>query len=190
VFVAISIPADVEVELGEFVDPLREARPDLRWTKPSTWHLTLQFLGECGPREVDRQIERWRGRAERCRPFELRLAGAGTFPAASWMASALWVGISGDVEAFGRIAMPDQLPHLTLARARRPTDLVAAVGELAPFESSPFHVTEIQVMESHLRSKGERGPRYEVLETIALGASHVPGGGVRDPAHDPRGRRP
>jgi 2'-5' RNA ligase len=169
VFVAIGVPVEIGAELDEFIDPLRSARADLRWTKLSTWHLTLQFLGECGPRELDRQVERWIGRAERAEPFFLRLAGAGTFPSAAWMASVLWVGIAGDVGAFARIAMPDQRPHLTVARARRPTDLIAAVGELGSFESSPFYVDEIHVMESHLRSRGERGPRYEVLTTIELG---------------------
>jgi 2'-5' RNA ligase len=81
------------------------------------------------------------------------------------------VGVAGDVDGFRRIAMPEQQPHLTLARARRPTDLVAAVGELDGFESSMFHVAEIAMMESHLRGSGERGPRYETLETIPLGAA-------------------
>jgi len=172
-FVALRIPLGVEEELDELVDPVRSARRDLRWTKPSTWHLTLQFLGECGPREADRQLDRWTERAERALPFELRLAGAGTFPAASWMASVLWVGIGGDVAGWRRIAMPDQQPHLTLARVRTPTDLTAVVGELSEFVSSPFPVDTIELMESHLRSRGERGPRYETLATIPLGPAAV-----------------
>jgi 2'-5' RNA ligase len=106
------------------------------------------------------------------------------------MASVLWVGVAGDVDGFRRIAMPDQRPHLTLARARKPTDLIAAVGELDPFESSSFHVDEIHVMESHLRSSGQRGPRYETLETIPLESSRAPGDVVTDPVRDPRDRRP
>jgi 2'-5' RNA ligase len=65
--------------------------------------------------------------------------------------------------------MPDQEPHLTVARSRHPADLTAVVDELASFGSSPFPVGEIELIESHLRSRGERGPRYETLTTFPLG---------------------
>lgn len=173
-FVAVRVPTEVEAELAEHLDDLRNARSDLRWVRPSLWHLTLQFLGECGPREADRQLGRWTERAERAAPFTLTLAGAGTFPAARWMASVLWIGIGGDRAGFERIAMPDQEPHLTVARARPPTDLGALVDELETFESSPFDVERIELIESHLRRRGERGPRYETVEAIPLGPNPLP----------------
>jgi 2'-5' RNA ligase len=44
-FVAIVPPPDVLAELADAVAPLRTARPQLRWTGPDDWHLTLAFLG-------------------------------------------------------------------------------------------------------------------------------------------------
>lgn len=169
-FVAVRIPIEIEAELDEWIDDVRHARPDLRWVRPALWHLTLQFLGECGPREVDRQLDRWSERAGRAAPFTCALDGAGTFPAARWMASVLWIGVGGDRAGFERIAMPDQYPHLTIARARPPADLSAVVDELEPFASSAFAVEQIELIESHLRHGDERGPRYETLATIPLGS--------------------
>ena len=167
VFVAMAIPVDAEADLAEHLDGLRSARPDLRWTQPSTWHLTLQFIGECGNREVDRQIARWEERAARVRPMTLCLAGAGAFPSQA-MARVLWAGVDGDMDEWRRIAMPEQEPHVTLARVRPAVNLAAAVGELSDYRGPDFTVDEIHVMESHLRAPGARGPRHTTLATIPL----------------------
>lgn len=168
-FVAMRVPIDVEADLAERLDALRTARNDLRWTRPSSWHITLQFLGECGPREIDRQIDRWSRRASRVRPMALQLAGMGTFPRAASMARVLWTGLDGDVDEWQRAAMPEQEPHLTLARVKPARDLTAVVGELSDYRSPGFDISTIELMESHLRRSGERGPRYTTLTTFPLG---------------------
>ncbi|MBA3803548.1 MAG: RNA 2',3'-cyclic phosphodiesterase, partial [Acidimicrobiia bacterium] len=70
-FTAVLLPDDVEAHLAEAIDAVRDARPDLRWVRPRNWHLTLRFLGECGPREVDRQRQHWAGRAGATAPCEM-----------------------------------------------------------------------------------------------------------------------
>jgi len=169
-FTAVLVPDDVEAHLSEAIDAVRDARPDLRWVRPSNWHLTLRFLGECGPREADRQRQHWAGRAGAVAPREMSLGGAGAFPHA-WMAKVLWVGVRDGVETFRALAGPDQDPHVTLARVRTWTDLTAVVGELGDYASRPWRVTEVALVESHLRRRGERGPRYEVLERFSLGVA-------------------
>ncbi|MBA3991083.1 MAG: RNA 2',3'-cyclic phosphodiesterase, partial [Propionibacteriales bacterium] len=67
----------MEQHLDEWVDGLRTARPELRWVPPSRWHVTLEFLGDCGPHERDRQLQRWERRARRSTPLHLGLANAG-----------------------------------------------------------------------------------------------------------------
>ena len=114
-FAALLLPVEASAHLDEHLDGLRSARPDLRWQPPAKWHLTLEFLGECGPREVDRQLERWERRARRGQPFDLHLAGAGTF-GKTFAARVLWAGLDGDLEGWRRIAAFDQQPHVTLAR--------------------------------------------------------------------------
>lgn len=169
VFIDMAVPFDAEAHLAEHIDGLRDARPDLRWTQPSTWHITLQFIGECGSREVDRQIGRWEERAARVRPMTLAIAGAGAFPSQA-MARVLWAGLDGEMDEWRRIAMPDQEPHVTLARVRPAINLAAAVGELSDYRGPDFLVDEIRIMESHIRSAGDRGPRHTTIATIPLGS--------------------
>ncbi len=132
------------------------------------WHLTLEFLGECGPHEVDRQLQRWERRANRSRPLDLWLSGAGAFPKA-WTARVLWVGLGGDVDGWRAVAGYGEQPHITIARTREPAQLTALVDELSSYAGPGWTATELSVMESHLRGRGDRGPRYEPLESFPLG---------------------
>lgn len=99
----------------------------------------------------------------------LGLGGAGAFPKAI-NARVLWVGLTGDVDAWQRLAAYHQEPHLTLARTRDRTDLTALVDELDGYQGPTWTATELALVESHLRSRTERGPRYEPLEFFALGS--------------------
>ena len=45
-FVAVELPAAAVTALATAITPLRERHSDLRWVRPSRWHLTLAFLGE------------------------------------------------------------------------------------------------------------------------------------------------
>lgn len=176
IFAAILLPSEVVQHLDEHVDGVRTARPDLRWVSPSRWHVTLEFMGECGPREVARQTERWERRAHRSAPMQLSLAGAGAFPHA-WNARVLWTGLGGDVAAWRKLAGFEQDPHLTLARTRVQTDLTGLVDELARYQGPVWQVEEITLVESRLpgkasgsgRRSAQRGPRYRPLEHFRLG---------------------
>ena len=172
-FAALPIPPEVESHLDEAIDGVRTAHPELRWVPASRWHLTCEFLGECGQHEVDRQLGRWERRAARSRPLELRLQGAGAFPH-PWMARVLWAGLGGDVEGFSKLAAYGVDPHVTLARTRDRADLTGLVDELGDYPGPTWTATELVLLESHLRAKGERGPRYEPLARFPLGRT-LPG---------------
>jgi 2'-5' RNA ligase len=176
IFAAVLLPPEVEGHLDEHIDAVRTARPELRWVPPSRWHVTLEFMGECGPHEVARQTEQWARRARRAAPMHLQLTGAGAFPRV-WAARVLWTGLGGDVEAWQRLAAHRQDPHVTLARTRERADLTGLVEELAGYEGPVWHVTDLALVESRLPGKASgsssrsanRGPRYVPLERIPLG---------------------
>ena len=167
-FVALLLPDDVVTHLDENLDALRSARPDLRWVKSQNYHLTVRFLGECGPRESERQLAHWAGRAAQASPMTFNLQGAGTFPH-DWSAKVLYADVAGDRESFTKLAGPQQRPHVTLARSRESVDLGGAVLEISQYAGPAWEATEIALVRSYLRSAGERGPRYEPIERIALG---------------------
>ncbi len=170
-FVAMLPPVEVLAHLDEHIDGVRSARPDLRWSPFDRWHLTLEFLGECGPHEVDRQLERWDRRARRGRPMDLRLEGAGAFPH-PFMARAVWAGIGGELDVWRRVAAFDQQPHLTLARTRERTDLTGLVDELARYRGPSWQATTVTLIESRL---GRPGPHYQPVEHFSLGGQVTDG---------------
>ncbi len=169
IFAALMLPDDVVAHLDEHLYGVRTAHPHLRWVHPARWHVTLEFLGECGRHEVDRQLRRWSVRAARCPQLDLQVQGAGTFPNKAWMARVLWAGLAGDLLSWRKLAGYQQEPHLTLARVRDRADLTNLVAELGFYAGPRWTATEVALMRSHL--SGARGPRYEPVEVFELTGS-------------------
>ena len=184
-FAAVVPPEDVVEGLEEFLEPRREAG-DFRWTVPDSWHVTLAFLAEVPERRLEELQERLDRAARRRTPFDLRLGGGGAFPDVAH-AKLLYAGVDGDAEAqeelrrlaigaraaAGRSGAPADgarfRPHVTLARLRRPADVVRWVRLLDTWSSRPWTVREMVLVQSFL-GEGPRGrPRYEVVSTHPLG---------------------
>jgi 2'-5' RNA ligase len=183
-FVAILLPPHVEADIDERVDALRDALPDLKWVPASRWHVTLEFLGDCGPYEADRQRLRWAERAGRSAPFDIAIAGGGAFPHA-WIARVLWAGIRVEAERWHRLAGEAQQPHVTLARTKPARDLTGLVQSLGAYAGPSWLVEEVALVESMARSRGKRGPRYEVQDVFELAAGR-PSTQDRDPSLEQR----
>ena len=188
-FAAVLPPPDVLEELEEFLGPRQEAGPEmsgLRWTRPEGWHLTLAFMAKVPERSLDDLLERL-GRAGRRRdPFALRLAGGGAFPTPG-RAKVLYTGVEGapeDLEELRRLSTGARAaankagapadgatfrPHLTLARMRRPVDATKWLRVLSTYRSREFTVTELALVQSHLGQGPGNRPRYDVVQSFALG---------------------
>lgn len=174
-FVAITPPATALAGIDAAVAPLRAARPELTWSSPESWHVTLAFLGEVDEAVVPRlavRLERAAGRHPR---LELSTAGAGAFPTAP-RARVLWTGVRGDPAALramsasvaagaSRAGAPPPgaprrfRPHITLARCRQPADVRPLVTALAGYSGPAWTADRIHLIRSYL---GPR-PRYESL---------------------------
>lgn len=169
IFVAVPVPDEARDHLDEHLDVLRTVQPDLKWVRPQSYHVTVRFIGECGPREVDRQIEHWAGRADASASLPMALAGAGCFPQA-WRARVLYAAVATDDARWRQLAGPDQHPHLTIARARELSDLTGTVHELEEYVGPSWVAHELVVMRSTLH-RG-RPAQYEPIEVLALGDAH------------------
>ncbi len=198
-FTAVVPPDDVVEDLDEFLAPRRESA-EFRWTLPSSWHLTLGFMPQVEERRLDDLAERLTRAGRRRRPFALGLAGGGAFPDASAAKVVVLrtAAEPADVEELRRLATGARSaaakagaetdggrfrPHLTLARLRRPTDVVRWLRLLDTYQSRTWQVQEFALIRSFL-GEGPRGrPRYETVGTFRLGredpdAGHGhPGGG-------------
>jgi RNA 2',3'-cyclic 3'-phosphodiesterase len=130
IFVALEIPETVRLRIARFSEEVREFAPQARWVQPESLHVTLKFIGERQPPEVD---EIARSLAEvRSESFAIDFRGCGFFPTAK-AARVFWVGIeenaplvrlanSVDEACVGAgVACEERAfsPHLTLARAGR-----------------------------------------------------------------------
>ncbi len=180
-FVGLAVPASVRSELGSVTGPLDVELPQLRWTPPSGWHLTLAFLGEV---EADRLGEVRTLVAELAaeqQPVHLSLGPAGRFGS-----RALWIGVDdrppGALVEFGArlqtrlvgaglpVRAQKVVPHLTLARSGRGEVDAAAVARveqrLQPLHGLRWTAAQLTVWRSHL---GTGAPRYEVVAAPVLG---------------------
>jgi RNA 2',3'-cyclic 3'-phosphodiesterase len=174
-FVAITPPATALAEIDAAVAPLRATRPELTWSSPQSWHVTLAFLGEVDDAVVPRLAVRLERAAGKYPRLELSTAGAGAFPTAP-RARVLWTGVRGDpvilrdmsasVAAGARHAgapPPDERrrfrPHITLARSRQPADFRPLVTALADYSGPVWTADRIHLIRSYLGSR----PRYESL---------------------------
>jgi 2'-5' RNA ligase len=187
-FAAVVPPDDVVESLEEFLEPRREAG-DFRWTVPDSWHVTLAFLAEVPERRLEELQERLDRAGRRRTPFDLRLGGGGAFPDVAH-AKLLFADVHGEGDAdasgdelrrlatgaraaAGRAGAPADgarfRPHVTLARLRRPADVVRWVRLLDTWSSRTWTVEELVLVQSFL-GEGPRGrPRYEVVSTHPLG---------------------
>jgi len=175
VFTAIFPPEQAVDDLARIVEPVQRANPELRWTPPQLWHLTLAFLGNIT--EVDSRLlnQHMREFVAQRAALRVRLAGAGAFPEPA-AAQTLWVGMDapgfaladlsreliGSVLHFGWILDRRSFqPHVTLARSRTEQNVTSAVEELADYRGPYWDVPSIAVVWSRQRPNGE--PFYELL---------------------------
>ena len=150
-FLAVFPPEDVISQLGEME---RAAVEGLRWTNSEQWHITLRFMGEAEPEDVEDILRWFRGTActVRLGPTSKRLGpGVLVLPAAGL--EELAAEVRDRTESIGQ--PPDRrrfAGHLTLARARKQVP-ATVVGQ--PF-AAEFRASELWLVSSQLASDGAR----------------------------------
>jgi 2'-5' RNA ligase len=154
-FAAIPVPD----EISERLVTLQRDIPGAAWRPREAFHLTLRFCGqidEALARDLDGEL------AEIAQsPFEMRLAGAGSFGKSE--PTALWVGSDSPAlaplataceRAARRVGLPPEtrkfVPHVTLAYSRGLTELDAALfnQRYAEFRTEPFWVDQFALFSS------------------------------------------
>lgn len=179
-FLALPLPADVRVALTELRAALPPPPRGFRWADLAQAHATLVFLGDLEDAALADVRMRTRAAASATAPFTADLAGLGAFADAG-RARVLWVGwgagatalaaLHGDLlAALDRPPEPRPFaPHVTLARARAPTDARAwLAASPVGWRSPAWRADAIHVMASALRPEGAR---HVVVERCPLGGA-------------------
>lgn len=175
-FLAIPCPESVH-------DPLREARDDLskntdvRPVDAEQFHLTVKFLGDADPDELERLDQVFQSRLPTPGPLRMELKGVGVFPHPG-SASVAWAGIEPTeplenlYETVETVAVElgfdedhhDFRPHVTLGRfdddGPPKATIVRWIQEYDETQFSTFEAPNLHLFKSELTSDG---PNYKRL---------------------------
>ena len=169
-FVAVELPEEVRSSVDRVVGPLRETGADVKWVPADNLHVTLKFLGDVEPETVEALNEELRKKLSHYRPFYIKIAHMGFFPAGR-VPRVLWVGIEdcpalSDVQkeveraaaglGFLREDRPFS-PHLTIGRVRSRKGIERMMTLLMKERETVFaelQVRGISLMRSDLKPAG------------------------------------
>jgi 2'-5' RNA ligase len=140
-FIAVEIPDEVHGAIVSTTLNLQRAvsRSLVRWVEPKNIHLTLKFLGDVSPADLEHMADALKAELSALKPFEMSVGGLGAFPDIR-RPRVIWVGLKAPaalaalqhaVEAvasrFGFSAEQRPFsPHLTIGRVGQhlsPVDL-------------------------------------------------------------------
>jgi 2'-5' RNA ligase len=80
-FIAVEIPAEIQQNVYKETANLRRSLESLvRWVPAENMHLTLKFLGDVAPSNVEFLMQMLRQEAEAVPCFNIHLTGLGSFP--------------------------------------------------------------------------------------------------------------
>ena len=193
VFLAINFDRALQEELAGLQEMLKKRAGGVRWVKPELLHLTLKFLGETRPEDIDISTAPLQAAAQDVTAFNLSLAGLGVFPSIH-APRVVWIGIRegatqtkllagkieevfsslGLVTGYNKDAKRGQgsgkdafVPHLTLGRKKREADLdIPKELFKEPWDVKHVcHVDRFFLMKSTLYSSG---PVYTPLKEFLL----------------------
>ncbi len=185
-FVALDIDEAIQQRLDDYVRTLLPRLPGVRFVRSSTYHITLQFLGEVPGANPIRE----RLREVHATAFPVRFAGVGFFPNAR-APRVFWAGVDAPalpalaqkigqaLEALGFPRESSLHPHLTLARhgsgrprplrGERPHEAFAQLSGIVASSPAPEFGTmtarQFFLYESKLSPSG---PSYSKLEAYEL----------------------
>ena len=175
-FLAIPLAAEAATQISALTGRLRRRDDGFRWTSPTSWHITLQFLGETGPTQSSCLATALD--SVRAAPVPVQFESlacferSGVFVLEIHSAPALLALQQLVVTATRPCGfLPENRsyrPHITLARARSAAHLAALRTRLQQPTSLPhFMASAFHLYESFL---SPAGARYEVRRSFPLAA--------------------
>ena len=181
-FVAIEIPETIQNRLARIQGTLRKQIQKASWVKPNNIHLTLKFLGDVDPDDIQTIGETIERVAIRHRSFSLRVGGLGAFPNFA-RPRVLWAGVKVGSERVSALAQDINVAltdcgfsldtkkfnsHLTLARLKERIDLQPYTSQYRQYDridGAEMNVKTISLIQSQLHPTGAT---YSTLQPYSL----------------------
>ena len=159
-FIALEIPAKVQKDIYHATSSLRNGTGSLiRWVPAENIHLTLKFLGDISPPNVEFLAQMIRAEADSHHSFDIHLTGLGSFPSPK-RPRVIYIGIQAPAEL-------EALQHAVESAARR-------LGYESEDRSFSPHLTIGRVKQNVLASDQQK-IRHALEETNidSLGTARV-----------------
>lgn len=181
-FLGIALPPDAAESLLRICERFEPLARELRWSRPETWHVTLQFLGQSREDQVACLADSLG--AIGAAPVPVRISGLGFFE----RAGVFWTGVALTPEL---IALQQHIvaatsrcgfshenraysPHITLARAKGRSGARALSPIKAAVENSRIDLGAAFTAEEFLLYESFPGPdgsRYEIRSRFPLSSA-------------------
>lgn len=170
-FIAIEIPEPIQNRLARIQDTLRRQIQKASWVKPSNIHLTLKFLGDVDPADLESIGGAIKAATSRHRSFSLRIGGVGAFPNLA-RPRVIWAGVKVGSERVSALAQDINIalnhcgfsldtkkfnPHLTIARLKERIDLRPYTNRYRQYDridGAEMSVDTISLIQSQLHPTG------------------------------------
>ena len=174
VFIAIEIPLPIRQAISAQTESLRGALgPLVRWVPVENMHLTLKFIGDISPANVEMLEQTLTAETTGNAPFAMQIGGLGSFPTPR-RARVIWIGIQapaaleslqhGIESAAARFGYEPETrpfsPHLTIGRVRQPVRASDQQQVRAALEQTPVgalgaaEISAVHLFKSDLQPTG------------------------------------
>ncbi len=170
-FIAFELPPAVILLLQKMQQDLKRLKIRARWVQPENIHLTLKFLGNINPDDIDKIGAAMTGAAIEFSPITLAVSGIGVFPGIK-RPRVIWLGLGGDIRSL--LALQGRLEeklvgvgfpkdkrsfkaHLTLGRIKQAASQALVrqmLNEYATLRSVDATFNQIILYKSDLQPSG------------------------------------
>ena len=182
-FLAIPIPKEVKGYLKVFLDPMKDRNDQINWVKRENIHITLNFLGDTNPENIEDHSKQLESLIQRLPTFELGTTDTGVFPHANeprvlWIGTAPWdtkmaefkLKLDQELKQMGyQLDKRPFQPHITLGRVKSISRKSSFIHNFlsADVHEMDFEVTTVKWIKSILTPTGAE---YEELKTFKFNA--------------------
>jgi 2'-5' RNA ligase len=180
-FIAIDLPIFIQDKLGEVIQQYKDKQISaVRWVAPRNIHLTLKFLGDISPANLDTLTKVLTAEVNHYHCFEIHIGGSGAFPNTRWP-RVIWVGVKAppSLETLQR-GIEGETHRLGYSGEDRPFSPHLTLGRVSN-NATPQEIRHLSDALSTM-SVGELG--HVMVESIRLFRSDLqPGGAVYTPLY-------
>jgi 2'-5' RNA ligase len=165
-FIALEIPAGIQDAIAQSTASLKNALPKtlVRWVAPQNVHLTLKFLGDVSPTNLEQLAKTLKVETALHRTFSMSVGGFGAFPN-SRRARVIWIGLEAPpgLEALRR-GVETAAAHLGYAPEERPFSPHLTIGRVG----QKISASDVQRIHALLDATKVGG-----LGTLSVEAVHI-----------------